>query len=163
MWKSSEVYNINNIDPKTLPWGTPETTSTDALTLPFKSTPCFLSLRNSYSMDNNCPPTPIDFSLYNRLQWLTLSNTAEKSNWTSLSSMPLSKAICRWWDNVSKASHVPRPLRYKNWKGGLGAITSFGKMFLFIIRCRTSEYFGVCLWSNRAYMIEHTYALHLLQ
>ena len=68
-------------------------------------------------MNENCPPTPIDLGLYNRLQWLTLLNEAEKSNRISLPSIPLSKATCRGWDNVSKASHVPRALRYENWKG----------------------------------------------
>ena len=37
-WKSSEVRNINNKGLKTLPWGTLETISTDALTLPIKCT-----------------------------------------------------------------------------------------------------------------------------
>ena len=49
-------------------------------------------------------------------QWLTLSNAAEKSNWTSLPPMLLTKATFRWWDSVSTASHVPRPLRYENWE-----------------------------------------------
>ena len=39
MWKSLEVENLNNSGPKMLPWDPPETTSTDALTLPLKS-PC---------------------------------------------------------------------------------------------------------------------------
>ena len=33
MWKSSEVYNINKNDPKTLSWGTPKLVLTDALFL----------------------------------------------------------------------------------------------------------------------------------
>ena len=124
MLKSSEVYSINNSDPKILPWSTPETTLTVALTLPLKRTRCLLSLRNSDTMNKNCPSTPIHLSLYNRPCWLILSNAAVKCNWTSLPSTPLFKASCRWWDNVSNASHVPRPLLYGNWEGGISLLLS---------------------------------------
>ena len=49
---------------------------------------------------------------------LTLSNAAEKFNWTCLPSMPQYKATCRQWGNVSKTLHVTRPLRYKNCEAG---------------------------------------------
>ena len=58
--------NINNNGSKTLPWSIPETTSNDTLTLPSKRTFCLLSLRNSDTVDNNCPPTPLDLSLHSR-------------------------------------------------------------------------------------------------
>ena len=87
MKKSSEgLYNINNNGRKTITWGVPETTSSDTLTLPFKCTRCLLSLRNCDTIDKSGPLIPLDLSLYNKPKWLTLSNAAEKSNWTSLPS-----------------------------------------------------------------------------
>ena len=68
------VYNINNYGPKTLTWCTPETTSTEALTLPFKGTRCRLSLRNSDTMNKNYPSTLIELSIYCTPWWLILSN-----------------------------------------------------------------------------------------
>ena len=112
------VVNINNNCPKTLPWDISNTTSTNALSLPSKWTHGLLLLRSSDTMEKNCPPTLINLSLYNRLRWLILSNAGKKSNGTRLPSKRLSKATRRWWDNVSEASHVLRPLWYENWQGG---------------------------------------------
>ena len=65
---------------KSLLWGTPETTATDALTLLSKRTCCLLLQRNFNTMDKICLPSPIDLSLRKSPRILTLSNAAEKFN-----------------------------------------------------------------------------------
>ena len=63
MEKSSEVYKRNNNGPKTLPCGTPDTTTTSLLRQPSAIT-CYDRFdRNCVSIDNTENPIPTDQSL----------------------------------------------------------------------------------------------------
>ena len=71
--KSFEVYRRNNNEPKTLPCGTPDTTSTSLLLQPSIITCCDRSDRNCANIDNTEPPIPTEQSLYRIPWWLTIS------------------------------------------------------------------------------------------
>ena len=63
MEKSSEVYRRNNSGPKTLPYGTPDTTLTSLLRHLSTKTNCDRLDKNCVSTDNTEPPIPTENSL----------------------------------------------------------------------------------------------------
>ena len=115
MWKSSEMYNMNNDGSKTLPWGTPEITSTDTLALPYKThglPPVAKKLwHNRQELSSNAYEPQL-------IQLTAMIDPIQCSSEVLLNkpSLHAKKPASGETINVSKASLVSWPIRYENWE-----------------------------------------------
>ena len=109
------MYNKNNNDPRTLPCGTPDTTSILEL-----HTPSILTLwvrldKKFWNTFKINPPTLASFNLNTRPPWLIPSKTALISIWKSAISPPLSNSIWPAETMFKRASKVPKLFLYEYW------------------------------------------------
>ena len=91
----SAEYRTKNNGPKTLPWGTPQTTDLNWLKFLSTETRCGRLVKISFKILKIGPPTTVHFNLYNRLWWLTELKTELKLSETFRDSGRFSRKDCR--------------------------------------------------------------------
>ena len=105
------MYSKNNNGPRTLPCGTPDTTSILEL-----NTTLWVRLDKKFWKTFKIkPPTPASRNLNTRPPWLTLSKAALKSIWTGARSPPLSNSNWPAQTMSRRASQVPNLFLYEYW------------------------------------------------
>ena len=104
------MYSKNNNGPRTLPCGTPDTTSILELNTPSTLTLWVQLDKKFWKTFKIKPPTSASRNLNTRPPWLTLSKAALKSIWTSASSPSLSNSNWPAQTMLRRASQVPNLL-----------------------------------------------------
>ena len=113
------MYSKNNNGPRTLPCGTPDTTSILELNTPSSLTLWVRLDKKFWKTFKIKPPTLASRNLNTRPPWLTLSNSELKSIWTSASSPPLSNSNWPAQTMSRRASQVPNIFLYDYWWEGM--------------------------------------------
>ena len=89
----SLIMIIKRIGPRTVPWGTPDSTGEGVEIAPFAETCCVLLERNVWSQTPTLPPIRAAFSFLQRMAWSTLSKALAKSRYIVSTSLPDSRTL----------------------------------------------------------------------
>ena len=110
----SFMWHRKSSGPRTVPWGTPESTLVDSDADPSSTTRIVLLVRKLVSQDKVVPCTPYDESLCKSFWWGTVSKAFEKSNIATSTCLFWSKRDhSQWWGVVSH-------MRSQIWSHGSG-------------------------------------------